>query len=308
VTEAYAPERTPTPYVGGETFVTSVDGTRLYVRSRPGPSSRPSKVTAVLCDGIACDGFIWKYLWADLAEVMPVVHWHYRGHGRSGVPQDPARIGVEALAEDLAEVRRALGLGPVVLFGHSMGCQVALEELRGHGVEVRGLVLICGSSGRITHTFKGTQVMAQYLPGLIAKVESFPGLFRALWGHVPAELAAKAARLLGEVDGKTIQIEDLIPYMKHMVDIDLGMFLRMLRLAGEHSAADLLPSIQVPALVVAGGNDSFTPPVHAQSMAEALPRSELLLVPTATHVVPLERPDLVRMRVLRFLQDTVGLG
>ena len=65
------------------------DGTRLYVHRRPGPpSADPGGPTALLCDGIACDGFIWKYLWDDLAEHMPVAHWHYRGHGRSGPPAD----------------------------------------------------------------------------------------------------------------------------------------------------------------------------------------------------------------------------
>ena len=44
------------------------DQTGLYVRSRPGPTP----VTAILCDGLVCDGFIYKYLWDDLAERLSV--------------------------------------------------------------------------------------------------------------------------------------------------------------------------------------------------------------------------------------------
>lgn len=283
------------------------DGTRLYVHRRPGPpSADPSVPTALLCDGIACDGFIWKYLWDDLAEHMPVAHWHYRGHGRSGPPADATHTDFLDHVRDLQAVRRELGDPPVVLFGHSMGCQVALETMRAHGRNVRGLVLVCGSSGRITHTFRNSNVLANVLPRLIERVGAHPDLARAVWSRVPTEFSLRVALLSGEVD-KSIRPEDLAPYMRHMVDIDLPMFLRMLQSAGEHSAADVLPSIEVPVLVLAGDRDQFTPPKNTEEMASAMPRAELLMVPGATHVVPIERRDLVTERVSQFLREHFGV-
>src|ERR1700735_2748725 len=131
--------------------VTADDGTRLFAESRG-----EGKVRLFLCDGIACDGFIWKYLWGDLAptahssETVALTHWHYRGHGRSAPPADPARVTIPDHADDLFRVRQALGDPPCVLVGHSMGCQVVLESLRRHKANVKGLVILCGSSGRIT--------------------------------------------------------------------------------------------------------------------------------------------------------------
>ncbi|MEO7327914.1 MAG: alpha/beta hydrolase [Minicystis sp.] len=273
---------------------------------REGPPGG-GEVTALLTDGIACDGFIWKYLWDDLARTMPVAHWHYRGHGRSALPEDGGAIDLVDHARDLDAVREALGDGPVVLFGHSMGCQVALEALRLRREKVRGLVLICGASGRITHTFKGTNVLAQVLPRIIARVEARPDIARAIWSRVPPEVALRIAFLAGEVDKLALLPADLLPYMAHMVDIDLPMFLRMLRAAGEHSALDLLPTIDVPALVIAGDRDSFTPPRYAEEMAAAMPRGELMMVSGGTHVVPLERKELVSERVEKFLRERVGV-
>jgi pimeloyl-ACP methyl ester carboxylesterase len=306
-------------------FAAGRDGTRIHVRRRAGASP----VTAILSDGIACDGFIWKYLWDDLARTVSVAHWNYRGHGRSALPVDPAAIELVDLAHDLDAVRRALagdggpdserfpmGAPPpnpegsepdVVLVGHSMGCQVSLEAFRLRREKVRGVVLICGSSGRITHTFKGTNVLAQLLPRFIERIETYPEIARAIWSRVPPEIALQVALLTGEVDKSTIVPEDLMPYMKHMVDIDLPMFLRMLRSAGDHSAADLLPQVDVPALVIAGDHDSFTPPRYAEEMAAAMPHAELMMVQGGTHVAPLERKELVAARVEKFLRERVGV-
>ena len=288
-------------------FAVGRDGTRIFVRQRPCEGA-PTPVTAILCDGIACDGFIWKYLWDDLASVVNVAHWNYRGHGRSALPEDPAAIELSDCAWDLDAVRKAIGDGPVVLVGHSMGCQVALEELRIRPEGVVGLVLVCGSSGRITHTFKGTNVLAQVLPKAIERVDAHPEIAQAIWSHVPPEVALSVALITGEVDKEAIKPADLLPYMKHMVDIDLRMFLRMLRSAGDHSALDLLPQIDIPALVIAGDRDSFTPPRYAEEMAASLPRGELFMVAGGTHVVPIERKDMVRERVDKFLRERVGVG
>lgn len=301
--------------MGRELFAAGKDGTRIYVRYREGPGGSGSfasgvgagsgRLTAVLCDGIACDGFIWKYLWDDLARTVNVAHWNYRGHGRSSLPGDPQAVELSDHASDLAAVRASIGDGPVVLFGHSMGCQVVLEHLRTHREGVRGLVLICGSSGRITHHFKGTDVLAQLLPRLIEQVDAYPHIARAIWSRVPAPMALRIALLTREVDASAVTPADLLPYMRHMVDIDFSMFLHMLRSAGEHSTLDLLPQIDVPALVIAGDRDTFTPPRLAEEMAAALPRGELMMVSGGTHVVPLERKKMVIERVEQFLLERV---
>jgi pimeloyl-ACP methyl ester carboxylesterase len=258
--------------------------------------------TALFCDGIACDGFIWKYLWEDVRSALSVAHFHYRGHGRSAEPRDSERIDVLAHAADADAVRRALGDPPVVLVGHSFGTQVALETYRLRPEGVRALVLVCGSFGRITHTFKGTDVLAGVLPDLLSFVTRHPHLGRALWAHVPPKAAMAVARLTGDIDTSRVSPEDVEPYFDHVVHLDFALFLRMLRQAGEHSAEDLLPKVAVPVLVVAGERDSFTPPQVSRAMAEAIPGAELSLWDGGTHLLPLERHDDIRRVVTEFVQ------
>jgi pimeloyl-ACP methyl ester carboxylesterase len=285
-----------------------VDGTRLFVHA-----SRTSlvehhtlgEVQAILCDGILCDGFIWKYLWDDLASVLRLVHWHYRGHGRSATPADPARVDIAAHADDLDCVRRHVGDPPCVLVGHSMGCQVALEAYRRRPQNVRGLVLLCGSFGNVTSTFHGIPVLELVLPKLLDLAQKAPDVVRAVWTRLPPQLGLRIALRAGEIDPERVHPEDMLPYLSHMTHVDFPMFLRMLRAAGEHTAGDILTNIDVPVLVVAGERDSFTPAFLATAMAEAIPHGELLMVPRGTHVTPIEQPELVNARIKTFLRERV---
>lgn len=287
-----------------ESFARGADGTRLYFHTLRGSSDRvaqPGGLTAILCDGLACDGFIWKYLGDELSELLNVAHFHYRGHGRSGPPVDPEQIGVKALADDLDAVRRELGDPPVVLIGHSIGTQVALEAYRRRPEGIAALVLLCGSFGRVTYTFKGSEMLASVLPNLIEFATRHPKVTRAIWSSVPPRVAIAVARLTGDVNLGAVRLEDVEPYFQHVTIVDFELFLRMLRAAGEHSAEDILPHVRVPVLVVAGARDSFTPAAVSEAMAEAIPGAELEVIASGTHLAPLEHHAEIAQRIGAFL-------
>ncbi|HWZ91534.1 MAG TPA: alpha/beta hydrolase [Polyangiaceae bacterium] len=256
----------------------------------------------MLCDGLACDGFIWKYLWDELNAELSVAHSHYRGHGRSGLPVDTEQIGVKALADDVDAVRHALGDPPVVLIGHSIGTQVALEAYRRRPENIRALVLLCGSFGRVTYTFKGSEMLASVLPNLIEFATTHPKVARAIWSSVPPRVAIAVARLTGDIDLAAVRLEDVEPYFQHVSIVDFELFLRMLRAAGEHSAEDILPQVRVPVLVIAGARDSFTPAAVSEAMAEAIPGAELEVIPGSTHLAPLEHHAEIAATIGAFLR------
>lgn len=281
-------------------FATAEDGTRLfYGVLGDGPA-------LLLNDGIGCDGFAWNYLGPELAKSHCVVHWHYRGHGRSGPPRDRARIDVTALARDAVTLLDHLEVPSATLFGHSMGTQVALETYRLGPDRVNGLVLICGSYGKVTETFHGSDVLKRTLPGVIEKVQQHTGMARALWGRIPPSLAFRVARLSGEIDGLAIREEDFKHYWDHINVMDPEVFLPMLRLAGEHTAEDVLSKIEVPTLVIAAERDTFTPPALAEEMAGRIPGAEHMLVRGGSHAAPVEQPRAMLVRVEKFLSERVA--
>ena len=281
-------------------FAVGCDDTPIFYRVH-GPAHAPA---VVFCDGIGCDGYVWKYLEADLAATHRIVHWHYRGHGRTPMPRNPRRVDITDLADDLAAVLdAAVGDGAgAVLFGHSMGVQVCLEMYRRHRDRVKGLVLLCGSYGTPLRTFKGKRTLEQVLPFVRFAVNRIPGIAQTLVARlIPTELAYQIATRF-EINGELIRRDDFFPYLEHMARVDVRLFLEMLAAAGRHTARELLAHVAVPTLIVAGDRDGFTPADLSAEMHRLIRDSELHVVAGGSHTAPIERPAEVTERIADFLR------
>lgn len=258
------------------------------------------KTPALFCDGIGCDGYVWRYLREDLADRFGI-HPHYRGHGRTAPPRDAKRVTVEDLADDVAAVLDDVEVNRAIVIGHSMGVQVALETYRRHRDRIAGLVLICGAPSHPLKTFRGSAALEDLLPIVQKWIHRVPGVVnRVTRTLLPTRLAYEVASRL-EIRRELVEPADFMPYLEGMARIDARLFVAMLSSAGQHSADDLLPTIEVPTLVVAGSRDGFTPPDRSRAMADAIPGAELLEIEGGSHTAPIERPQLVDRTICDFV-------
>jgi pimeloyl-ACP methyl ester carboxylesterase len=292
----------PSPPVE-QSFLTVPDGASLYYQVRG--QGEPG---AVLCDGLGCDGFVWKYLEPQLERDHRVLRWNYRGHGRSGVPTRRQRIGLTYSCDDLNRLMDAAGIHQGVLFGHSMGVQVALEFHRRYPERVRGLVLVCGSYGTLLNTFHDGTLLKRLFPLIRLAVESFPDPVARLTRSLLSTRLAMEVALSVELNRSLLSKSDLVPYFTHLANMDPVVFVRTLRSAAHHNAWRHLPHVNVPTLVIAGQHDKFTPSWISRRMAAHIPGAELLLLREGTHVAPLEYRETVDKRVRRFLEEHALVG
>lgn len=275
------------------------DGTPLFFEQRA--PATPQRVPLVWCDGIGCDGYIWRYLGEALADYR-IVHPHYRGHGRTPLPRDPERVEIGDLADDVIAVMDDAGLPSAILMGHSMGVQVALEAYRRHRTRVAGLVLLCGAPGQPLRTFAAMSSLEDVLPRVQGLLGKTPGVANWISRKVlPTRLSFEVAARL-EIRKDLIDPRDFMPYLAGMAQVDTRHFVAMLRATGRHDAEDVLPEVDVPTLVVAGGRDGFTPPSRSRDMAAKIPGCEYLEVEDGSHTAPIERPEMVCDAVAAFLR------
>jgi pimeloyl-ACP methyl ester carboxylesterase len=276
----------------------------LFYEDQAALDHSANQPTIVFSDGLGCDGFAWKHLRNVLSDYR-LIHWHYPGHGRTPRRHDSKRYAMEDLAADLFAVLDDASVDKAVLFGHSMGVQVSLEAYRRAPERVLGLGFVCGMAENPLKTFRGSNMLEVILPALRYCVDKAPRvLARLSRAVVPTKLAYAIASQL-EINAELLQAQDFAPYLRGLSRVDPDLFVTILEQAGKHSAADLLATIAVPTLVVAGDQDGFTPPELSRHLADQIPGAELLLVEGGTHTTPIERPELVNEVVLGFLRQRI---
>jgi pimeloyl-ACP methyl ester carboxylesterase len=257
-------------------------------------------------DGIGCFGYAWKYLWDYFGDSCRLLHFHYRGHGQSAIPKDQNYLTIQDHCDDLVRVFDADGVDKAVLVGHSMGCQVIFEFYRMYPDRVAGLIPICGSYGRPLTTFNDSDTLDKIFPLIYTFAVLTPWMATPVWKWLtPTRLGFEIAKLT-EVNRHLIKKDDFMPYLEDISSVPINIFAKMLDHAAQHTAEDMLTSILVPTLIVAAERDGFTPMWLSNKMCDAIPDAEMIVLPTGTHTGPIELPELVNLRVEKFLREHLG--
>ena len=300
----------PLPLPPGWQRTTSRDGTDVAWRL-DGPRRlirngvvAPSEVAVVLCNGVTCDETYFRHVWAPLAEHSPVIRWHYRGHALSAPPADPDGVTVDAVVEDLSAVVDAAGVQRAVLVGHSYGAKIAVEGHRQLPGRVVGLATVAGWPGRALPTIAGRNLATVVFEGMRLAWRPAPVL--SAWrAALRSPLAFPVARLMGFVGPKTPRV-DMDDWFGKLAERDMDLMFRMMRAMQAHTSVAHLPDVDVPAVVMMGGRDIYTPPRLGHYMVDLMPNARLVVVPGTTHVLPVEEPGEVVREVRRVLRQAGG--
>jgi len=257
----------------------------------------------VLANGLGGPFGSWRHQIDYLSDRYRIVSWDYRGlYGSTRPTGEPPRIDVPAHVDDLEQVLDAYGIERAAFMGWSMGVQVILELYERRPEVVSHLVLINGTYGKPLDT-TGVPLSSRIVPPAVDQIRRFhelgSGLLRraTLWPETVLWL-----KRLG-LAGNTLDEELFREIAAEFGRVDLDIYLRILRALGEHDAAHVLDAISVPTLVITGDRDPFTPRQLAQQMARRIPGGEILVVRGATHYAAIEYPELVNLRIEKFLRE-----
>ena len=228
----------------------------------------------ILLHGLFGAGRNWGGLQKRLAQRHRVLAPDLRNHGESG---RAARMDYPAMAEDVAELIAARGLGPTAVLGHSMGGKVAMALALRHPGLVSRLVVADIAPVRYPPALRGYVAAMRALP-------LTPGLARreadaALEASIPE--AGIRAFLLQSLDFNAeppawkLGLPEIAAAMPEIEDFPVtGRF-------------------EGPVLVLAGERSGYIRPEHHRVFRALFPAARFALVERAGHWVHADNPNAV---------------
>jgi 3-oxoadipate enol-lactonase len=241
--------------------------------------------TLLLIHGFPQDRTLWTETARVLSNVATVLAPDLRGFGEDRRPL-PQAMPMEAYAADLEALLDERGIARAVLCGLSMGGYIALAFWERWPERVQGLIL-CNT--RATADAEEGKAARRD----IARNAFDKGVGVIARGMVPKVLSERTRRERPEL---AITVEAMMARQRPeaVAAAALGM-------AQRPDRSPLLPTINVPTLIITGSDDILMPLPTSEAMHEAIPGSELVVLPDAGHLSNLEAPERFNATVERFL-------
>ncbi len=285
-------------------YFESFDGTRLATASW----GEPGQPTVIFSNGICCSDTYWTYLQPFLNERgYRTIFFDYRGHNRSASPRNPNEVILPSHAQDLWCTADYHGVDQAILIGHSMGVQTILEAYRRAPERVSALALLAGPFEYPLDHLYMTPFGAVMLDGLELLWKYSPTFIRAAWQltGLDTKILVGFSEFVGAIS-KDAPADLVDEYFQVVTALDPILVTKMFRGMQMHSARDVLPVCNVPVLQVAGGRDMLTPLPYQREMATLLPDVRFDIFKNASHTLPVDDPDRLNERVIRFLEEIDG--
>lgn len=246
----------------------------------------------LLLHGAGASTHSWRALMPALAADFRVIALDLPGQGFSRAG-DRMRLGLDAMAEDIAALMAQEGVTPAALVGHSAGGALALRLSGVLAEPPRAVVGLNAALGK----FRG---VAGWLFPLMAKVLALNPLSAAIFARTAASEAS--VRALIRSTGSTLDAEGLALYRALLADrahVD-GTLAMMAQWQLDALLAGL-PGIAVPTLLLTGGRDTAVPPATSRDAARRMPAAEWVNDPAHGHLLHEEAPAGAAARIRAFL-------
>lgn len=229
----------------------------------------PEAETILLSSGLGGAGTYWAPQMDMLERHFRVVIYDHRGTGRTGgeVPPDG---GIGAMADDVMEIARQLGIEKFHFMGHALGGLIGLDIALRKPQLIDRLVLINAWSKVDGHSLRcfDTRIALLENSGVEAFVKAQPlFLYPAVWMSDNAErLAHDDVHGVAHFQGK----DNLLRRIDALRQFDID---------------DRLVEIKNRTLVVATRDDLLVPYTRSLRLAEGLNNAELVILDEGAHAV-----------------------
>lgn len=229
--------------------------------------------------------------WRDQLPVFATrylaVAWDARGYGLSDDYEGPLDFG--DFARDIVRLLDHLDAATAHIVGLSMGGRIALDFVARFPARVASLTL---SGTRASFAQRTEEEREEFL-----RLRKKPLIED---GKEPRDIAPTVARSLMGIRSTPAHFAQLVD---SIAALHKESYVKTIEASTFYDRSAALDSIQVPTLLVYGGDDRLNSPALGREIAGKIHDARFVEIPEAGHLCNIEAPEEFNDAVLRFLDD-----
>lgn len=286
----------------GEGFV-DVSGGRIWYRV---VGNGPGTPLLLLHGGPGVPSVYLKPLEA-LADERPVVFYDQLGSGQSDRPKDSSLWTIERFVNEVGQVRKALGLNQIHLYGHSWGSMLAASYMLTRPSGVRSLVLASAPMSVPRYARDARELLTTLPEATRTAIETHerdgsfdsPEYQAAMMEFYKLYLARRQP-WSAEIEKAFSELNpDVYVYMQGPSEFTITGTIK------DYDVTGRLKEITAPTLFTAGEYDEVRP--EAVRLYQSLvPGSQLAVIENAAHLTMQDEPERYLQVLREFLHQVEG--
>jgi pimeloyl-ACP methyl ester carboxylesterase len=243
----------------------------------------------LLIPGFGTGLWIWFKQLPAFAVDFRAIAFDPRGISRSDAPDTP--ITIRTIADDVAELLKALRVESAHILGASFGGFVAQEFAIAYPSVTRSLTLCCTSFGGPRHVPPSVETLQALAStkGLNTEDRVRENLLLAFSSEY--------------VERNREEVERVI-HLRAENFVSEHAYLRQLQAAMAFNAEERVSEIKAPTLVLTGDADAIVPPENSNNLAARIEGAQLVFIKGGSHTFFIEKADEFNRAVIKFIRET----
>jgi pimeloyl-ACP methyl ester carboxylesterase len=222
------------------------------------------------------NGHAWHHQYDHLGKAHSPIALDLPGHGRTSGVEGLASVG--DYADFTAAFLDAMKIDAAVIAGRSMGGAIAMEFARRHADRVQGLILMATAP-----KFNIPKERIETWRAVTMGRSSQPFTKDGYSPKTPQEVIQEGWM-------EQIRTDPRVRWMD-------------MEACSKFDLRDQISGINRPALILAGADDTITPPADAEFIQGRIRASRLKIIPDAAHNLTAEKPGEVNAAIDSFLAE-----
>ncbi|MBC1215384.1 alpha/beta fold hydrolase [Trichormus variabilis ARAD] len=277
-----------------------------YTYIRPSQEGQ-EKTPLILLHGFGASIGHWRHNLEVLGESHTVYALDMLGFG--GSEKAPANYSIELWVEQVYDFWRAFIRQPVVLIGNSNGSLISLAAAAAHPDMVKGIVMMSLPDPSLEQ-----EMIPPFLRPVVTTIKNIvasPIFLKPVFYFVrrPSILRRWAGIAYANPAAITDELVDILagpPQDRGSARAFSALFKAAIGVNFSPSVKAILPTLQIPMLLIWGNKDRFVPPILANQFAQYNEKLQLLNLDDVGHCPHDECPEQVNKAILAWMDKSLG--